>query len=75
MPEDRRKMATRAEPVAGDNQHSLTVRPRGPVLLNKFRFAKNGQFRPRAHLSRKGGWVQDFIFFRVNLPVSDTSSG
>jgi hypothetical protein len=42
MPEDRRKITTHAVPVAGDNQNSLTVRPYGPVLLNKFRSAKNG---------------------------------
>jgi len=48
MPEEKKKiMTTDAGRPVGDNQNSLTVGPRGPVVFEDFLlFEKNGALQP-----------------------------
>ncbi len=48
MPEDRKKMTTDAGRPVGDNQNSLTVGPRGPVVFEDFLL-----FEKMAHFNRE----------------------
>jgi len=56
MPEEKKKiMTTDAGRPVGDNQNSLTVGPRGPVVFEDFLlFEKNGPFQPGKNSGARG---------------------
>jgi len=73
MSEERKTMTTDAERPVGDNQNSLTVGPRGPIVFEDFLlFEKMAHFN-RERIRRGGFRSYRFSISIKQIPITEAA--